>query len=418
MLDDLIVMFREMDRRVKVMLASQVVYNFPIQLTSQYNMLFAQSLGAGENDIGLINSVSAAVHGVFSAPIGLALEKYSVKKMTLLGLLCDVVATIIFISAGVWYMLVPAFILYFHLIRHMPIADMIIITFTDPNKRATLMSLVRLFRNFVSLVAPIIAAAIVTSFGGISPQGIRPLYYVSLGIFVLVFLLILKFLGETYLGSQGKNSSTSKRTNLFKEYLEFLKGKKYVKKWILIKLFARDGFQTMLGIFAPLWIVNVKGATPAILGIVATLSLITEMLLQVPAGRFADKFGRKKAFFVFTLFYCLGVFVLIWAPSYEYLILAGMLGGATGSVIGGVGGVAFIPFITMWWEVAPKESRGKLYGLDNILITASRIPASIIGGLLWDLGFKTLTLLTPVLVELFVVIPLLFTVSETLNPNK
>jgi hypothetical protein len=38
----------------------------------------------------------------------------------------------------------------------------------------------------------------------------------------------------------------------------------------------------------------------------------------------------------------------------------------------------------------------KLYTLDGILVAASRMPLSIIGGILWDFGFNTLVMLIPV----------------------
>jgi MFS family permease len=148
--------------------------------------------------------------------------------------------------------------------------------------------------------------------------------------------------------------------------------------------------------------------------------VIVTILLQIPVGRLADRIGRKKAFFLFTPFYCLGLIVLIIAPSPEYLILAGILGGAGGGagIGGGIGGAAFIPFITMWWEMVPAGKRGKWYGLEGIITAAPRIPATIIGGILWDQGVKIPILLAPVLIEFLVVIPLLHTIPETLGSKQ
>jgi MFS family permease len=403
-------MRRDLDRRIRFMLVSQSIYTFGAQLIVQYNTLFAQTLGASGSDIGLINFISSGVQGALSMQIGLAIERHSIKKIMLLGLLCDISAMAILILAALlhtpWFVLIPAFILYFQLIRFLPFADMIVVLFTNRDKRATVLGLSRLLRGVVGLVAPVIASAVVTYYGGISPEGIFPLYCISLTIFMSVFLLTSKFFPETKLGNNvGKLSL--KNTNFIREYSEFFRDKN-VRRWILIKLFARDGFQFMLTIFVPLWLVNIKGATPIELGLIALLSSVTDMLFQVPAGKLADKIGRRRAFFIFTMFYCLGVSLLIWSPSHEYLMIAAILGGATGSIVGGIGGAAFTPFITMWWEIVPTESKGKLYGLDNLLITVSRAPAAMIGGILWDVGFKELTLLIPVFVELFIVVPLIF----------
>lgn len=150
------------------------------------------------------------------------------------------------------------------------------------------------------------------------------------------------------------------------------------------------------------------------LGILSTLSVTSGLLIQVPAGKLADKFGRKKTFFLFTTFYCIRLTMLILAPSPEYLMLASIFGMGIGGIAGGgVGGAAMTPFLTMWWEVAPSKSIGKLYGLEGIITAVSRV-LTITGGILWDCGFRMLIMIIPPLVEILVII-LLHLIPETLN---
>ena len=107
--------------------------------------------------------------------------------------------------------------------------------------------------------------------------------------------------------------------------------------------------------------------------------------------------------------------MLILAPRPEYLILVGLL-GAVGLVGGGAGGVSSTPFITMHWEMVPREKRGRWFGIEG-LMTGSTIPATIIGGILWQYGFMREVLLLPILLEVLVVIPLMITVPDTLKRN-
>ena len=78
----------------------------------------------------------------------------------------------------------------------------------------------------------------------------------------------------------------------------------------------------------------------------------------------------------------------------------------------GIAGVSFPAFITMWWEVVPEEKRGRLYGLEGIIGLAA-IPASILGGILWQQGFMKEVLFIPVLLEIIIFIPILITTPET-----
>ena len=75
--------------------------------------------------------------------------------------------------------------------------------------------------------------------------------------------------------------------------------------------------------------------------------------------------------------------------------------------------MGFTPFITMFWEIVPHEKRGRWFGIEGLLnITA--IPASLVGGLLWERGFTMEVMLLPILLELLIVLPLFASIPETL----
>lgn len=410
---------RGVDRRVKVTLLSSGIYNFGAQLSTQYNTLFAQALGANGTTIGLLASLSAAVGSVAAIPLGSAIEKQSMRKILLLGLVLDAIGLAIFSLAWNIWTLIPAFILY-QLIKNMPLADVLFITFTEPQKRSTVMSLSRVFLGGINVFAPLIGAMTVDYFGGINAQGIRPIYYIQLAVLAAVFSIIAIGLGQTPLGNkENKDKPKSKKTGFIQEYRQLFRGQKYLKRWQIMRVIRSFG-ESLLLLFVTLWMVNVKGASPTILGIVGSISVLAAMCMQIPVARLSDKIGRKKTFFLITPFYCLGVLLLIAAPSPEYLILVGVLGGvgAVGGISGGIGGVAFVPFVTMSLEMVPAEKRGKWFGFGSMVNSLPWIPASLIGGILWDQGFQIPLLLIPILIEFLVVIPLVHTIPETLGSKQ
>ncbi len=412
--------FRELDRRVKVVLVSIGIYNWAQQLTWQYNVLFANSLGANGVQIGLLNSISAAISSVASVPVGSSVERYSIKRVMLLGIIFDIISVTICILAGNWWILIPVFILHGKLIRIIPLADVAFTTFTEPWKRSTVMSLSRVIWGVLNIFAPAAAAVIVASFGGINAQGIRPLYYIEGALYVIVILVLARGVKNISTHSDIEKSR-SNEISLVQSYRGFFKGEKYLKRWVAIRI-VRDFAVGMSAAFIPLWMVNIKGASPYIFGISITVSVVMVLFLQIPAGRLADRIGRKKAFYLFSPFYFLGTLLLISAPSSEYLIIAaGFLGagiGGVGGSGGGIGGVAFTPFITLFWESAPQEKRGRWFGLEGLVTGLSTLPASIIAGILWERGFMTEVLVIPVLLQALVVIPMLTTVPDTIKPKQ
>lgn len=413
--------FKELDGRVKVTLAGTGIQNWSQSLTMQYNQLYATDLGADAVQIGLLNSIAAAISSIVSVPLGWAAEKYTIRKVMLLGLACAAVSAAVFALADNWWMLIPAFIIGSRLIRIMPLTDIIFITVTKPQQRATVMSLSRVVWGTLNIFAPMTAALIVASFGGINAQGIRPLYYIQLVLAMVVFLFISMELQPLPSHADRKNDkSGSKGTGFIQDFRELFKGEKWLKRWIALRIIRQFGMSLAMP-FAPLWIVNVKGATPYILGTMGTASAIMSLVFQIPAGRLADRIGRKKVFFLLRPITYLGTLLLILAPSPEYLILVGVLGAmAVGGGMGpsgGIGGVSFTPFITMFWETVPKEKRGRWFGVEG-LMNVSTIPATILGGILWQQGFMREVLLLPILLEALVVMPILNTVPDTLIRSK
>lgn len=275
------------------------------------------------------------------------------------------------------------------------------------------MSLARVFRGALMVFAPMIAAIIISNFGGINTTGIQPLYYVQLVLCVSIFFIIAKELPDENNGR--KDELDSKRIIFIRDYQEFFKGEKYIKRWIIMRIVSE--FSMALSIsFIPIWMVT-KGASPYIFGIVSVASILSFLSMSIVAGILSDKIGRKKVFYLFTPFYCLGTLLLIIAPSPEYMILVGILGGAQagGEGGGGIGGAGFIPFITMFWEIAPAEKRGRMFGLNMLIMSVIGIPTSIIGGTLWDKGFMIAVFLAPMSLQALVVIPLLHTIPDTIN---
>lgn len=113
--------------------------------------------------------------------------------MLIAGLAICTVVSAIYVFATSWLMLLPAVMLLqvgFKLI--VPLADLIFISTSRPSNRAQLMGFSRVIWSISSLLAPAISAMIVTMCGGITVEGIRPLYSIQLlSIVAITFFVIL-----------------------------------------------------------------------------------------------------------------------------------------------------------------------------------------------------------------------------------
>ena len=286
MLDRFLKFFRRLDGRVKVAIAGTGIQNWSQSFSSQYNQLYARDLGAGYVEIGSLNSIGAAITSIVSVPLGWAVERYSVKKVILLGLACGIVSALIYALAGDWWILIPAIILSSISMRIInPLTDVIFITCTKPGQSGTVMGLSRVVWGLLNISAPLTAAIMVANFGGINAQGIRPLYLIQLLLTLLVFLFIAAKLQTlpTHVDRE-KDSFNSEGAGFIQDFRELFKGEKWLKRWMVLRTIRQFGISMAMP-FIPLWIVNVKGADPYILGIMGTASAIVSSLLQVPRAR-------------------------------------------------------------------------------------------------------------------------------------
>jgi len=408
---------RELDGRVKVAILGAGVQNWSQGFSSQYNQLYARGLGAQYVEIGSLNSISGAVTSIAAVPLGWIAESYGVKKVLLLGFLCSILSAIVFGLAGDWWILIPAFVLGDLALRIIyPLTDVIFINCTKPGQSGTVMGLSRVVWGSLNIFAPMAAAVMVASFGGINVEGIRPLYFVQLFLAVLVFIFMALKLEALPAGiDRGEGGLGSRVSRFVQDFRELFEGERWLKRWMVVRTLQQFAMR-MAFPFIPLWMVTVKGADPYILGVVGAASAAISSLLQVPAGRLSDRVGRKKAYYLLRPLSYLGTLLLILAPRPEYLILVGLLGtvGTGGALGGGAGGVSFTPLITMHWEMVPGEKRGRWYSVEG-LISISAVPAAILGGLLWQYGLMIWVLLIPILLEVLVAIPIMITVPDTLN---
>ena len=414
---ELVSFFKSLDRRFKVMLVAIGLYNWSNNLSLQYNQLYAVSLGADPVELGSLNSLGGLVNSVISAPMGFFIDRHGVKKVIILGLLLSAIVSCIYGFAAAWWILIPAVILSQISLRMIiPLTDIIIVGTTKLNERVTAMGFSRTIWAIPTIFAPMIAGVIVSSFGGINVQGIRPLYFIRFATIVLIIIFVSIMLTSQVADSVDETSRLahykfdSKRTGIISGFKELF-SEKWLKYWAAIMGLRQFGMSIAMP-FIPLWMVKVKGADPYILGFLGTLSIVTSALLQVPMGRLADKIGRKKVFLMLRPFSYLGSVLLILAPRPEALIPIGILG--TAGAMQGISSVSFIPFITMYWESVPAEKRGRLFGLTGLFGILSFL-ASILGGFLWESGHMIMVLLFPLLIDIMILILILMRIPEMVS---
>ena len=365
---------KRQERPFKVNMVRAAFQYFFISLTQRYQPIYIVGLGADPLQLGLANSIGGVAGAVISLPTGWLADKYGIRRMFLLGTPLVALGSLIFALSPDWLMTIPAlFITLLSLQILTTVCPIVCGSYLKMEERATGMQLCDTLSAIPGVISPIIAAMIITEFGGLTPEGIKPLYVLQTIGFLLIFLLVLRHYRDT-IERQASSRFRSKMGFLGNMREIFVRGKN-VKRWILYRALSNMSWFVSL-IYLPLFVVEVKGADQFLLGGMATASMMLPLLLSIPMGKLADTIGRKKVIYIVTPFYSLSILLLIYATSSTILLISGFLQG----------------FFMLGWvtqgaisqELVPTSLLGTWWGILSLLTGVISVLGPIIGGFIWS----------------------------------
>ncbi|MBN1310996.1 MAG: MFS transporter [Anaerolineae bacterium] len=126
------------------------------------------------------------------------------------------------------------------------------------------------------------------------------------------------------------------------------------------------------------------GANLSQIGLFFTLGAIAPLLFQIYGGWLSDSVGRLQAIAIGSLGGVVGYIIYIFAPSWEWLLIASVFSAVAFAFVG----PSFSAFIA---ENSTEENRGKVYGLMQMMYTIVGVIGPPVGGLIAQgLNFKTM----------------------------
>jgi MFS family permease len=131
-------------------------------------------------------------------------------------------------------------------------------------------------------------------------------------------------------------------------------------------------------VFVILYVTKVLNFGPAQYGVLVAIQMTTSMLVYLPAGRIADRVGRKP--FVIATFICFALFPL------SIVAASGLVSTVVAFVIGGLREVGEPSRKAMIVDFAEPHLRARTVGLYYLIRSLTITPAAVIGGLLWNVA--------------------------------
>jgi MFS family permease len=201
-------------------------------LTNQYSAIYAVGLGADSVQLGSLSSVGGAISTLVSIPVGWLVDRRGIRLFFLLSIVLSAGGALLYALAHDWRILIAAAVLASIAGRLSGTSSSVICADSVQNRdRVTAQNLCGTLSAIASMVSPLLAAYLVTAFGGMNLEGIRPLYYLRFVGYGLVFLFVAAQLREPRRKQPGEING---RAGFVADFRQLFKGRPALRRWIVI----------------------------------------------------------------------------------------------------------------------------------------------------------------------------------------
>ncbi|MFP3952006.1 MAG: MFS transporter [Candidatus Bathyarchaeia archaeon] len=392
----------EQSNNYRVLLVRDIVASFMMQLVSNFNDLYITALGASALELSSIRAFGSGVSAIISMPAGWLSDVYSLKKIMTLGMLVQIVSVTFYAFAQDWTWIYVAIVFAtITMTLVFRIGNIIVANSLADSNRATGYGIRTTIMQFFSIFSPTIGGLLVHFFGGISVEGIRPLYFIQLIGYSLVTIFVALKLTDV------ETVDSVDTREFFGHYREMLQSGSHLKLFAFLQALGSITWGMSMP-FPFVYAADFKGADSLLIGYMGTVFVLASMVLAIPMGALADSRGRKFTIYLTRPFFYLSYLLLVLAPKGAWWVL--LLAWACRGVM-----MSSRAWMTMSMEMVPKEYRGRWTGFSSLLQNLVRVPAMLVGGYIYESINPALVFLIPIAVDALIRLPLLTRVPETMK---
>jgi MFS family permease len=397
------------ERAFKINLARNMSQSVFLGATQQYQSIFIIALGARAVQLGFGTALAGIASIGAALLVGWLSSHFNLKKIFMLGVALMATGSFFFTTATEWWMVIPALAtMTFALRVTSTLCPTICGSCFKSHERATGMALCDILSSLPRLIAPIGAAYLVTYFGGLNTQGIRPLYLIQFAGLCFTFMMIWRLFEEPHNIALAK-VATKEKASFVRNVKQLFSEVKHVKKWIMYMTLGSIPIY-LAQIYWTLFAEQVKGADQIVIGQMTTAMYVIPIAFSLPMGKLADVQGRKRAIYLTLPFALVSMLTLIYARNSTELVISAFLLGVLTLIS------AFQTAMTT--EMVSPKLLGtwlSVLAIFDGLVGLVIFPA--IAGLLWD-TFAPVHVITMMIVTTVIAIPILIIAPETLKKRS
>jgi DHA1 family tetracycline resistance protein-like MFS transporter len=370
--------FSFMHGNLLTLIITWLFFFFAYSVVAPFESPYIRELGASPTTIGLMGSVGAAVFVLVQIPGAYIADKYGRKQII-------VTMTFALSFSYIFYAIAPdwRFVLIGMLVANLtsiyqPALTALEADSIHPEKRGMGYAAVNVIPRIPTVFAPALAGLAVEQFGLV--PGMRVIYLLVFVCIIVAASVRMLFLKETVVAPRLivlKEITGAFRAS-FRSMIAVWKIMPSSLKFLTVARLLSAFEEPIWFTFMALYVFDVVGVSVEQWAFVNVVYVAVIIVLGFPLGKLVDRMGRKKIlaftyFFIFTPF----IIFFIFSRDLTQLLLA--------YILFAVGRALVVPaYGALQADIVPRDMRGRVLGGLDMLNVLAIIPASAIGGVLYD----------------------------------
>jgi MFS family permease len=356
--------YLSLERNVSIASAAVFLLGLGEELWKKFLPKYLEALGASTPVIGLFGTAENFFDAIYQYPGGWIADRLGRRRAFLIFIGIASAGYLVYYFASSWPLVFVGLALAMAWQSMASPAIFAIIGDSLPQERRAMgFTLQSILKRVPIVIAPLIGGAMIVSLGIV--KGVRAGLLITLALAALTLLMVLQ------VNIKIKASESTNIRGVWRSFHGALK--RLLISDVIIRM-----CEGMTGVLTILYVTNVHGFSTARYGTLIAIQMVVSILVYIPAGKIADRVGRKP--FVIATFLSFGLFPLavMMAPNFAFLIVA--------FVIGGLREIGEPSRKAMIVDFARDDLRARSVGLYYLVRSLSITPAAAIGGLLWNIA--------------------------------
>ncbi|HKO45037.1 MAG TPA: MFS transporter [Pyrinomonadaceae bacterium] len=356
-----------LERNVTIASAAVFLIGLGEELWKKFLPKYLETLGAGAPIIGLFGTAETFFDAIYQYPGGWLADRAGRRKAFLLFVILASIGYLIYLLSPSWPLMFLglAFVMGWQSMAS-PAIFALIGDALPQERRAMGFTIQSILKRVPIIVSPLIGGALIARAG--LTRGIHIGLVVTLCLAAATLVLLHRINVEVKIADA---------VNIRGVWHSFHRA---LKRLLISDIIIRT-CEGLTGVMTVLYVINIHGVSAARFGTLIAIQMTTSILVYLPAGKLADRIGRKPVVIVTFISFALFPLAVILATNFALLVIAFMIGG-----LREIGEPARKAMIV---DFAKDSLRARSVGLYYLVRSLSITPAAALGGLLWNVDPRT-----------------------------